>query len=30
MNKENTQEKIDKTIIMKLNDGTNFELSFNV
>ena len=30
LNKENTEEKIDKTIFMKLNEGTDFEMSFNV
>lgn len=30
VNKENTEESFEKTIIMKLNDGTDFEMSFNV
>lgn len=29
-NKENDQESITKTFIVKLNDGTDFEMSFNV
>lgn len=29
-NKNNEEESIEKTIIMKLNDGTDFEMSFNV
>ncbi len=29
-NKGNPQESIEKTIIMKLNEGTDFEMSFNV
>lgn len=29
-NKENQNELFQKTIIMKLNEGTNFEMSFNV
>ena len=29
-NKENESESITKTFIVKLNDGTGFEMSFNV
>lgn len=29
-NKENDQESITKTFIVKLNDGTDFEMSFNI
>lgn len=29
-NKENEQESITKTFIVKLNDGTDFEMSFNI
>ena len=30
LNADNKNENIDKTIIMKLNEGTDFEMSFNV
>lgn len=30
INADNENESIEKTIIMKLNEGTNFEMSFNV